>query len=83
MLLKTTWLSCMNLSPRGEWHLLKLLLGHGGKRIVAARMSHQGVGFWAAFFDTGFGAIRAEGDEVVGEDLEDVVEESGLFARPV
>jgi hypothetical protein len=64
-----------------EWHLLKLLLGRGGKAIVEARMGHQREGFWAAFADAGFGAVGAKRDDIFGEDLKEVVEESGLFAR--
>jgi len=44
-------------------------------------MSHQGVGFWAAFSDTRLGAIRAERNGVFSEDLKQLIEQAHLFTR--
>ena len=66
-----------------EWHLLKHLFGRGVKAIIVAWMCHQGIGFWSTFSHAWFGTIWAIRDSVFGEDLKQLVKESGLFARLV
>ncbi len=51
--------------------------------IIAAWARHEGVSFWASFADAWFGPIGAVRDDVFGEDLQQLIEESGLFARRV
>jgi hypothetical protein len=77
----TLWVWVTNFTLTREWHLLKHMLGRPSEVVFAAGMSHQRVGFWAAFSHAWRDAFRAEGDEVFGEDLKELVEEAGLFAR--
>jgi hypothetical protein len=46
-------------------------------------LRHERVGFWAAFAHARFDAVRAVRDDVFSEDLKQLVQKSGLFARLV
>jgi len=51
--------------------------------ILPARLSHKWVGFWPSFSDAWLGSFRPERDDVLGEYLEQLIEEAGLFSGAV